>query len=234
MTETAPSATPSEVTFADIQRRIADRATELASHPLLNRLRGAGTVEDARHIARQIAFFVMGFQDVTRLVRTTTRHPELAELALSNEVDDRGHDLWFLADLERLGVELDVAWLFSSEHAPTRDVTYSQMADVLRAKYDASRFAVGLALEASAAQFFSRMIEFLERMNRLEGLEYFGRRHQAVEAAHEIFHEARERLDAIVVPVAAVSEVLEVIERTFTGIESMASHIEAGLGGTRS
>jgi hypothetical protein len=219
-----------DTTFASVQRTIAARRGPFGQHPLLVRLEGEGDIDQARLIAQSIGFFVLGFQDVIRLVSSTVTKPELAEFARANEAGDKGHDRWFLQDMLHLGVQVDVDWLFSEAHRVTRDVTYSQMASILHSRHDEARFALALALEATGAEFFERMVSFLERMGQSAGMKFFGRYHQQVEEAHEIFQSgAQERLDLIPIPPEALPEVWAVIERTFAGVETMASDIEAAL-----
>jgi hypothetical protein len=219
-----------DTTFQNVQRAIGTRRGAFATHPLLLRLEGPGTVDQARLIAQSVGFFVLGFQDVIRLISSSISKPELAELARANEAGDKGHDRWFLQDMLHLGVQIDVDWLFSKAHQVTRDVTYSQISSILHSRHDESRFALALVLEATGAEFFERMVTFLERMGRSEGLKFFGRYHQQVEEAHEIFQsEAQERLNSIPIPSEAQPEVWAIIERTFAGVETMASDIEAAL-----
>jgi hypothetical protein len=217
-------------TLAGAQSLIAARCARLAEHPFLRRLEKPGSVHQAQLIARGIAFFVMGFQDVTRLIGRSTRDPELAALATATHLDDKGHDLWFLQDLDRLGAQVDVVWLFSDAHASARDATYSQIADVLRAEYDSSRFAVGLALEAMADIFFSRMVEFIARAGLADGLKYFGRHHQEVEQNHQVFQsDAQLHLMSVALSRAAWTELEAVVERSVTAVEAMATQLEACL-----
>ena len=221
---------PTEVTFAHVQERIASRSLQMGQHPFLRRLEDEKNAVHVRSIAEGISFFVLGFQDIIRYVALSIRAPELAEFARQNEADDRGHDQWFLQDMKQLGARCDVNWLFSKEHQVTRDVTYRRIADAIGAAHDASRFALALALEAAAAEFFGRMVHLLEPSGHADSLKYFGRHHQMVEQSHDMFeHDAQARLNRVVVPEGAVSEVWAMIERTFAEVEAMASDINAAL-----
>jgi cytokinin dehydrogenase len=222
---------PTSTSFADVERAIARQRAIFSEHPFFERLRGHGTVDDVRAIAQRLSFFVLGFQDVLRLVHERIEDPALKELARTHRKEDSGHELWFLEDLKQLGVECDVRYMFSAEHALTRDIAYRQIADVLTAD-DCSRFSVALALEAAGAVFFAHIIGFLERIGHGNGLRYFARSHQHVEQSHEIFDDGTQNLlQSISVPNEVLGEVLGVVDRTFASLSSLNDELEAILRG---
>ena len=218
--------------FGEVMKIVEARRSSLAVHPLLTWLRSyEGSLADVQRIAARVAFFVMSFQDVLRLVRMTTTDPFLSGLAADHEQEDLGHDRWYLQDLERLGVKVTLRELFSKEASAIRDIAYTQISDVLSSRSDCSRLGVVLALEAAGAEFFESMIRFVERQNRSNGLSYFARRHQRVEQSHELLaDEAQARLAAMPVDVSEVPEVLAVVERTFATMVSLADHLLVELG----
>jgi DMATS type aromatic prenyltransferase len=218
--------------FGEVMKIVEARRASLAVHPLLTWLRSyEGSLTDVQRIAARVAFFVMSFQDVLRLVRVRTSDPFLSGLAADHEQEDLGHDRWYLQDLERLGVKVTLRDLFSKEASAVRDIAYTQISDVLGSRSDCSRLGVVLALEAAGAEFFESMIRFVERQNRSNGLSYFARRHQRVEQSHEILaDEAQQRLATMPVPVSEVSEVLAVVDRTFSTMVSLADHLSSELG----
>jgi len=217
-------------TLEDVQQTVTQHQQILARHPFLNRLDGNPSYDQTRLVAQRLAFFVMCFQDVLRLVHTTMTDPELKQLAQMHAVEDAGHDRWYLHDLAQFEVACEVGWLFSEDHERTRDVAYSQIADVLRSTDDRSRLAVALSLEAAGSEFFRRMIGALERLGRADGLKYFARSHERVESTHEIFEQTtRERFRRIAVPEGAVTEVLRVVDRTFASMTQLADDLESAL-----
>ena len=142
-------------------------------------------------------------------------------------LEDHGHDRWYLLDLERLEVPLDVAALFSAQHQTTRDVAYGQLSSVITAEYDQTRLAVALSLEAIGAECFSRVISLLERVGSADGLQYFARRHQQIEQSHVVFEaSAKSTMAAILVPSEASEEVLQAVNDTFEGMLTLMSHLE--------
>jgi hypothetical protein len=199
----------------------------ISTHPFLTYLRSeSGTLQDVQCIAGRIAFFVMCFQDVLRLVHSTTADPVLKRLAKVHQSEDSGHDNWYLHDLERFGISVDLRDLFSAQTALTRDVAYTQISDVLRATDDASRLGVVLALEAAGAEFFQGIIDFIERQKRVAGLLYFARRHQRIEQSHDMFKgDAQDELTSISVSPGALAEILAVVERTFETMTRLADDL---------
>lgn len=216
----------SPMSFAQAQSAISQHQAELAQHSFFQHLSQQGSFEDIRAIAPRVAFFVMCFQDVIRLVPRLTTDPQLQNIGRVHEREDKGHDRWFLQDLERFGVACDVETLFADEHAAVRDIVYEQIADLMRAKSDWARLGLVLALEAAGTEFFSNIIGLLERTGRTQGLKYFARSHQRVEQSHEIHEEASESLLAsLALSPEALAEVLSVIDRTFMTMSKLADDL---------
>jgi DMATS type aromatic prenyltransferase len=181
-----PSATHATSSLGDLEREIQILASRLAEHPFLQRLEGFGTLDDIRVAAYRLTFFVMCFQDVLRLVSEKMSDEGLASIARTHELEDKGHDHWFLHDLRRFGVAVDVESLFGPHHQDARDISYELTAEVLRAQSDWSRLAVVLSLEAMGSEFFGRIVGFLQRIDSGDGLKYFARGHVTVEQAHDL------------------------------------------------
>jgi hypothetical protein len=228
-----PSGVPlsSLVDLQSVRELIDARRLLLDEHPLLlRRLAQPINVEQARVIAQGVAFFVMSFQDVLRLIACRVRDPALAELARVFEVGERGHDRWYLRDLKRLGTELDAAWLFGAFHQATRDAAYEIVSAALGARFDESLISLLLALEASGQDFFPKMVQALAPFQTEQPFEFFGRRHLAAEAGHDPFDADSGVLPAeLGVPLEAVCEIRQVVERVFGAVESMASGIQRSL-----
>jgi DMATS type aromatic prenyltransferase len=217
-------------TFSVVEDLIGTSAGLLRLHPLLARLEGAGSVEQMQVLAPRFTFYVMCFQDMLRLGQTLTSDPALKELAVTHEAEDRGHELWFLSDLEALGAERNLAWTFSPEHAVTRDISYRIMSEIMSATHDATRLAVLLALEAIGAEFFGRVIGYLDRLGRSQGLRYFARSHQIVEQSHGVFEaDAQSRLSAVEIPTHVMPEVVRAVARTFESMARLGDDIDARM-----
>lgn len=215
-------------TFAAALHAIDQHQAGLAQHPFLAGLDQAGSFDDVRAIAPRVAFFVMCFQDVIRLVPQLTTDPTLLGWGRTHAREDKGHDHWFLHDLERFGVSCDVKTLFADEQAAIRDLVYQQIASVLHAQSDWARLSVVLALEAAGAEFFSRIIAVLERAGRARGLLYFARSHQKVEQSHDLLQDSQEsELAASSLSNEALREALATIEHTFATMTQLADDLLA-------
>lgn len=226
------SSEPQPATFAQVKRTISAHQAELAEHRLFSHLEQHGTFEDILAIAPRVSFFVMCFQDIIRLVPLLTADPLLRQLGHTHEREDKGHELWFLEDLEHFGVSCDLTMLFSADHAAIRDIVYEQIADVVRSRSDWARLGVVLALEAAGAEFFGKIITVLERAGRARGLKYFARSHQRVEQSHEILRDTSElELASLAISRETLTELLAVVEHTFATMSRLATdlleHIEA-------
>lgn len=213
-----------------VTTEIALQRQALAQHPFLRRLEGSGTFEQARAMIPRLGFFVMAFQDVLRLVHQRSTDPEIRELTKTHWDEDTGHDLWYLQDLERLGIPFDLRFLFSEEHRLARDVGYGHVSRAMSASDDRVRLSVALALEGVGAEFFGRMIGFLERMGRAADLRYFARSHQQVEADHEVFEaDSQARLAAIPLDGAVKEQAVEVVRATFSSMKTLADDLVTAM-----
>jgi hypothetical protein len=213
-------------TFKEIQQTVADHQRVLGQHPFLTHLKNDATFDEVLRVVPRVAFFVMCFQDVLRLVYERTTEPLLKAFARTHELEDKGHDLWYLHDLDYLGLACNVQDLFSKEAKTIRDIAYTQIADAINAADDRSRFGIVLALEACGTEFFGSMVTCLERLGSADGLLYFARRHQQVERSHDMFDASAQRtLNETIVSREVLPEVLAVIERTFGTMTSLADDL---------
>ena len=220
------------LTMVDVERVIERHRDAFIQHAFMTRLEGTGTIEQFRRMLPRHAFFTLVFQDVLRLARDRCSDPQIREIARRHELEDKGHDQWYLDDLDRLGVTLDIRWMFSAEHALARDVGYELVSLVLSASDDRSRLSVVLSLEAIGREFFIRVPGFVERLGVARGLKYFAVRHLDIERSHDMFREeGKTRLGAIGVPDEAVPEVLNSIERTFETMGLLSDDLNAAMRG---
>lgn len=216
--------------LADAEALIAEHVRTFSRHRFFSRLDGEGSLEQVRAIAPRLIFFVLSFQDVLRLTRVLSTDSQFEAFAKTHEAEDRGHDLWFLDDLRQLGVERDLNWAFSEEHAATRDIGYALVSLIITATHDATRLAVLLALEAAGAQFFGRIIGFLERIGQDAGLSYFARSHQHIEQNHDLFDaRSHAKLGSLPVPPGAAEEVRRAVEKTFQEMARLGDEAEASV-----
>jgi hypothetical protein len=226
---------PVPFTLEDLERVIELRLGSMKAHPFLVRLEGEGTVDQLRETLPRIAFFTLVFQDLLRLARSRCSDPAYREVARGLELGDKGHDTWFLQDIERLGRKVDAEWLFSQEQEISRDVSYSMVSRVIDAQYDSVRLALLLSLEAIAGQFLTRIAGFVQRLGLGDQLSYFGARHVQAEHDHEVFsEEGHGVLATVVVPEHARAATLATVEDTFAWMLKYADELEATMAAGRS
>lgn len=218
--------------MSEVQEVIERHRIDLAQHPFLTTLEADGTFDQVQRMVPRLAFFVMSFQDVLRLVHERCEEDALKAMALKHWAEDAGHDRWYLQDLQRFGLRCDVEWLFSAEHRLTRDVGYSLVAEVLRTTDDRVRLSLVLALEAIGSEFFGRVIGFLQRMNRAEGLRYFASSHQLIERAHDVFEaDSQQKLAAVQVSSGSMEEIVTMVGRVFASMRDLATDLHRALIG---
>jgi hypothetical protein len=214
-----------------LRQAIEEGQKRFAKLPFFRRLEQQGSTDDARVFVPALAFFVMAFQDMLRLNEARVRDPELRALVRGHRAEDREHEQWFLRDLERLGLVVDLHWLFGPEHAQTRDSTYAVMSEIFRATDDRLRVAIVLVLESTGEVFFGRVPRYMEESDpRQRDLEYFSRMHAAVERGHAIFEDKmRDLLDAIDLPRGLQRQAVAMINRMYAAMTEMVEGFEARI-----
>lgn len=211
--------------LADVEQYIAHRQRELTLHPYIQRLQEQRDPSDVLHTAKGLCFFVMAFQDVLRIAAEKAADPVLAPFIRNHFAEDAGHDRWFLADLQKLGIEVSIPFLFSADHKLARDVGYTLVAEALHTT-DAARLAMVLALEANGHVFFAQMIAQLEACGLADNLQYFGRFHEQIEHDHSVFEgEAQEQLETYMLNREQLARVRRAIDLTFDQIDALASDL---------
>jgi hypothetical protein len=209
--------------MADVKRVIDRHRAAMVEHPFLTRLEAGATLEQFRRMLPRLAFFVFSFQDVLRLTRELSEEPELKRIAATFEVEDKGHDRWYLRDL-------DVNWVFSEEHAVARTVGYRIVSEILSARDDRIRLAVVLSLEAVGREFFVRVSSLAARLGLADGLQYCSGKHLAAELGHGVFtQEGQARVSALLIPEEFAENVLIAVERTFGAMALLAADIDRAM-----
>jgi len=222
--------TTSVSTMADVETAICHHRDAFNQHPFLVRLEQGNDKDQLLRLLPRIAFFALTFQDMLRLARERCTDQRLAGVARTLELDDEGHDAWYLADLERLRIPVSAGSIFSKDNAVTRDVSYALLSEVINLTDDKARVAVMLSLELIAREFFVRVSGFAERSGLGADLRYFGRRHLEAEEAHRAFGtELKETWTTIEVADDAIFEVLRSVERTFELMARLADDLDVAM-----
>ena len=214
-----------------LRQAIEEGQRKFSRLPFFRRLERAGSAEDARAFVPSLAFFVMAFQDMLRINEKRMRDPGMRSLVREHRAEDREHEQWFLRDLQRMGLDLDVPTVFGPDHADTRDATYAVMSEIYRASDDRLRVAMVLLLESTGEVFFGRVPRYMEESTpTLRDLEYFSRMHAAVERGHAIFEEKMEQLlDQMELPKALQLEALAMITRVYAAMTDMVTAFETRI-----
>lgn len=217
-------------TLGDVEDLIHERGRALSGHPFIQRLDGAATRAEFLSILPRLGFFVLAFQDMLRLSRAGCTNPDLFVHIEGLERGDRGHDQWYLEDLETLGLTLDARILFAPEYQVTRETTYELMSLVLHAHDDYCRLALLLSLEETAHEFFERVSKYAKRAGIGSTLRFFGGEHLIAEESHEVFEASAQKvLERMVVPADAREAVNVTVERTFHAMTRFADDIVAAM-----
>jgi hypothetical protein len=219
-----------EFTVADVERRIRDRALLFSQHSLLKRLENPGVLAEAHAMAKSVTFFVFCFQDMLRLVRERVSDPQIKAEARVHELEDNGHEAWFLNDLEHFGIVPHIGWVFGPQHQGARDTSYELVTEILRAPDDWSRLSIVLVLEAAATECFGRAVGFIDRLGEAGSLKYFAGLHQRAEQAHEMFDpKKRSPLFNAVLSRAAFQNCCATVDKTFSLMAHFADHVEKSM-----
>jgi hypothetical protein len=207
---------------------IARRTDEFAQRPFFELMRGGGTLSDVRALVPNLTFFVFSFQDVLRINELKISEPRLRALATVHRREDKGHELWFLADMKKLKVERDIGWVLGRPHRAVRQCSFEIVAEAIRAEDDYTRIAIPLVLESTGDVFFKGIFHFCDRVGVEESLQYFSKPHWEVEVGHEIFGpEPQAYLESLVLEEAARTRLLAAIERMFASLAGLVDHLQA-------
>jgi len=172
---------------ASIFGHMAAQQTHFEEHPFFQYLEQNPPTDWLHHFVPGMAFWVMTFQDVLRVIEDRVKAPQMRAIASHIRQGDKGHDNWFLSDMVRLGLTPpDIEKLFGPEHDSARSASYAIMSEVYRAQDDRLLIVLLLALESASYVFFGSMTNYLENNNYTKQLHYFGRTHLDAELKHGI------------------------------------------------
>jgi hypothetical protein len=205
-----------------IRSYIREKQSEFATLEFFDQLDRNDSPGQALSFIRNLTFFVMVFQDILRLNEARVQDPTLRKIARHHRAEDRGHDAWFLHDLNVLeGSIPDVRELFAT-NVTTRDTAYQLMSEVFRTDSDRARVVLPLVLESTGHVFFTRAIMNAERVGVSQNLLYFARRHLDIELGHEMFEaEMNATIDAIALSAEERREIMALVDRSFVAITRM-------------
>jgi hypothetical protein len=193
-------------------------------------LEGPPQRSDVEIMARGLSFFVLSFQDMLRINANKVKDPAFAAIVSAQRNGDAGHDNWFLSDLKRLGIEPNVRWLFGKSHERTRDTAYEIISELHSAPDDCSRVVVGLVLEATSSEYFSRVHHFFAGLGLVDGYRFFGREHWQAEQGHDPLEGAtRAQHEAITLSESSRQHALATAARVFRSVSHMCDDLAARM-----
>lgn len=196
--------------------------------PFFARLERPGRRHVLEAVYPALCFWVFTFQDVLALNLEAATDPEVVRQLAGHREDDSGHQKWYLADLEALGLVPDLGWLFGPEHATTRLSSHRLVAGVLGASFDTSRVAAVLALEAAGECIFSRMPRYVRTISEVGELAYFSDHHFEVEQEHDLHDDAlRQWLKTVAIDDAGIADGIATVDAVFDAIDAMIEGYES-------
>jgi hypothetical protein len=173
-----------------VQEHIDARQPVYHAHPFFQRLKRRDPPGGVLPFVSLSFFWIMGFQDLIRLNAGLVADPDLSRVVQHHLQEDRGHDRWFLHDLELLaGSVPDAVSLFGEEHQRVRDVTYALISETFRADDDAERVTLLLAIEFATHEFFREVVGYFSSKGIASSLLFFGDVHLKAEESHEMTDE---------------------------------------------
>ncbi|MDO9181807.1 MAG: hypothetical protein Q7U04_05335, partial [Bacteriovorax sp.] len=142
-----------------------------------------------------MTFFVLGFRDVLSYLKRTNPKDIWDHSINVHCEEDANHWLWFIEDLQKIGMK-ETAWgkdfsellitTWSESGYASRDMIYSL---VHKAKLNPDPFmalTIIESLEAAFAVFINALIPQIERQGWQNDLRYFGSRHHEDESNHAL------------------------------------------------
>ena len=171
----------------------------------------------------------MTFQDVLRQARAGCRDSAFAALMRVHELEDSGHDHWYLSDLDALGLSTELGPAFAADRAEIRDASYDILRVLGNARHDATRLATVLALEAAGKEFFHRFDGAFDAFAGRRQLRYFARSHEDVEANHHLTNALDAPIFDAPIEDDALREAGEAARSTFAAMTRIAGAMDRAL-----
>jgi hypothetical protein len=181
-----------------------------------------------------VAPFVMSFGELNKYVfREEPTNDPIQEIVNKHSYEDDHHWLWFLEDLETLGINrtlkfsdaLNFVW--SEETQASRWVTYQ----IFRYAFGASpiaKLAIMEVIEATGNVFFSTAAPIAEELRTITQKEflYFGCFHLAVETGHTTgTPDVEQLIESIQLTIESRQEAFEVVENLFEAFTKLTNEL---------
>ncbi|MBD2533306.1 hypothetical protein H6G97_28555 [Nostoc flagelliforme FACHB-838] len=215
-----------------IKNYIKKKQGDFEQHPFFDKITKSDSLDALSSVAERISFWVMIFQDVLRLNEARFVDPNLSQVAKQHRLEDGGHNVWFLEDLNKLNTqEPKLTSLFQDDHILIRDAAYALVSEVLEVRNDYERIALLLSIEGTAHSLFENTAVFCERIGYSKILKYFSYNHFNAEDNHESLMDdgLEATLNNIHLSQDEHKGIFEVIDHTYEAFTSMYDGLYAAL-----
>jgi hypothetical protein len=211
-----------------VNHHIDMRKMMFADHEFFARLERHEALARVLPFARELTFWVMGFQDALRINTALITDATLKRVARHHLSEDSGHDRWFLEDLLLLsGTVPDTDELFGRPHQTTREATYSLLAESYRAQEDIERIVLLMTYESTGQVFFPKIVEYFKRSGIESVLKYFAQTHLDVEKNHELVeNQMQGTLNAIELPQLTRERCIQAVDRCYDAFSRLFDHLD--------
>jgi hypothetical protein len=213
----------------NVQNYINEKQAGYAMHPFFARLQKNAALREVLPCLPHLAFWAMGFQDAVRLNEEGVVDPVMKRIIRHHRAEEVGHDRWFINDIMKVeGTVPDLRAVFGPHHTAMRDVTYSLMAEVLKANNDYERLLVLFVFESTGQVFLQSIARYFGRMGVNQSLQYFADHHIDAEKGHEVFEEELAKFIAGIELSAEQSEAAKaMVDRAYGAFSRMLDSFEA-------
>jgi hypothetical protein len=219
-----------------IEKYLTKKQGEFAQHSFFAQIAESRLLNEFGFFAQQMTFWVMTFQDVLRLNEARFASTDFQKIAHSHRLEDEGHNLWFLSDLNQMQIdEPNLRILYSQDHVLTRDATYALVSEIFRAPNDYQRIAFLLTLESLAHVFFERTSNSIKNIGYSSKLKYFSDYHFEIEESHESLGQSLEIcFDGVHLNQDDETSIFDMIDRVHTAFKLMFDGLETTLNRAKS
>lgn len=218
--------------FMQVLARIEDHKVKLESHQLIQWMKES---QNPLAFSPAMTFFVLGFKDILSYLKRAEPKTQLDLMINVHCEEDSHHWLWFISDLENLGL-LETDWgknfshllrtVWSNQGWASRDMVYHTV-HLAKQNPDAlAHLTLIECLEAAFAVFINNLSPHFSRADWNKNLRYFGDRHHEDESNHAMGSWTEEGADFssdMANPLAQADDarLVQLVDEVFAGFDRM-------------
>lgn len=190
-----------KISMKEILSLIEDKQMEFSQHPLYKFLRNEAIAPQKRlAFAPCFAFFVMGIGELNTCVfRDTLTNDPIQDLINQHTYEDDKHWIWFLEDLEKLGIDYSLRFSKTLRYLWSKKTNFSRWTTyrLYRLAYQArpiQKLVMIKAIEAIANIFLSATAKAAIDLQDMSQQTYYycGQHHCLVNSKHQMHSEEQE------------------------------------------